>query len=87
MSERHLDPARSVITKIGIEKVAEVTGKHISRVYRWMYPKERGGTGGVIPHADAATLLAYSREHGIPLSASEFLEPAGAVTPGAEDAA
>lgn len=76
MSEKHLDPARSVIAKIGVEKCAEVTGKHISRVYRWMYPKDRGGTGGTIPHADAAVILAYARESGIPLSASEFLEPA-----------
>lgn len=75
MSDKHLDPARSVIAKIGIEKVAEVTGKHVSRVYRWMHPKERGGTGGVIPHAAAAALLSYARENGIPLTASEFLEP------------
>ncbi len=76
MSEKHLDPARSIIAKIGIEKVAEVTGKHVSRVYRWMYPKERGGTGGFIPQADAQTLLQYSRENGIALSAAEFIEAA-----------
>ena len=75
MSETHLDPAKSVIAKIGIEKVAEVTGKHVSRVYRWMYPKEKGGTGGFIPQADAQTLLGYARREGIALSPSEFLEP------------
>lgn len=76
MSEKHLDPARSVIAKIGIDKVAEVTGKHVSRVYRWMYAKEKGGTGGFIPPEDAKTLLAWARGNGVLLSASEFLEPA-----------
>lgn len=49
MSSEHLEPARTVIAKIGVDKVAEITGKHVSRVYRWMYPKSRGGTGGLIP--------------------------------------
>lgn len=76
MSEAHLEPAKSVIAKIGIEKVAEITGKHVSRVYRWMYPKEKGGTGGFIPQTDAQAILGYARLNGIALSASEFLEPA-----------
>ncbi len=74
MSDKHLDPAKSVIAKIGIEKVAEVTGKHVSRVYRWMYPKDRGGTGGFIPQADAQALLVYARQKDIALSPAEFIE-------------
>lgn len=76
MSDKHLDPAKSVIAKIGADKVAEVTGKHISRVYRWMYAKEKGGTGGFIPPEDAKSLLAWARDNNLPLSAAEFLEPA-----------
>lgn len=78
MSEKHLDPAKSVIARIGIEKVAEITGKHVSRVYRWMYPKDRGGTGGFIPQEDARSLLAWARENDVALSPSEFLEAAPA---------
>lgn len=74
MSERHLDPARSVIAKIGVDKVAEVTGKHVSRVYRWMYPRDRGGTGGFIPQTDAQAILKYARQNDIALSPAEFLE-------------
>jgi len=74
MSDKHLDPAKSVIAKIGIEKVSEVTGKHVSRVYRWMYPKERGGTGGFIPPEDAKSLLAWARDNDVILSPAEFLE-------------
>ncbi|UXT47821.1 hypothetical protein FY136_00655 [Agrobacterium tumefaciens] len=72
MSENHLEPAKSVIAKIGIEKVSAVTGKHISRVYRWMYPKNRGGTGGIIPQGDAFALLAHARSEGIELSPDDF---------------
>ncbi|TAV98474.1 hypothetical protein ELI24_08790 [Rhizobium ruizarguesonis] len=72
MSEKHLEPAKSIIAKIGIDKVSELTGKHVSRVYRWMYSKERGGTGGFIPNADAPALLAYAKANGIQLSAEDF---------------
>lgn len=72
MNENHLDPAKSIIAKIGIEKVSEVTGKHVSRVYRWMYPKERGGTGGLIPQSDAPALLSYAKANDIELSPAEF---------------
>jgi transposase len=81
MSEKHLDPAKSIIAKIGIDKVSEITGKHVSRVYRWMYSKERGGTGGVIPQGDAPALLAYAKANQIELEAAEFFavpEQAGA---------
>lgn len=72
MSANHLDPARSIISKIGTEKVAEITGRHVSRVYRWMAPKEKGGTDGFIPPAEARALLDYARKHGVDLSADEF---------------
>lgn len=72
MSEKHLDPAKSIIAKIGIDAVCDVTGKHVSRVYRWMYPKSRGGTGGLIPQSDAPALLAYAKQNGIDLSPAEF---------------
>jgi hypothetical protein len=79
MSKDHLDPARSVIAKIGVDKVAEITGKHVSRVYRWMYPKEKGGTGGFIPPADAQVILAYAVSEGVPLSPAEFMVPAATI--------
>lgn len=72
MTDKHLNPAKSIIAKIGIEKVSEITGKHVSRVYRWMYPKERGGTGGMIPHSEAPALLAYAQAHSIDLTAGDF---------------
>lgn len=56
----------------GADVVASITGKHVSRVYRWMQPKRKGGTGGVIPHEDAQKLLTDAAERGLPLAASDF---------------
>ncbi len=72
MSDKHLDPAKTVIGRIGIEKVAEITGKHVSRVYRWMYPKDRGGTGGLIPQKEQPALLGFARQNGIELNERDF---------------
>lgn len=76
----HLEPARSVILKFGgAEAGAEVTGKHLSRVYRWMYPRDRGGTGGLIPLQDAQKLLAVAATRGVALRPDDFFprsEPA-----------
>lgn len=69
----HLEPAKSVIEKVGgVEVAAKVTGKHISRIYRWMYPAARGGTGGVVPHSDAMKLLDHARSNSIELSPDDF---------------
>lgn len=77
----HLDPAKTIIDKCGgADAVSLVTGADRSRVYRWTYPVERGGTGGVIPTPRARKLLAWAPSQGIKLSASEFLAiptPAG----------
>lgn len=72
MSDEHLNPAKTIIAKIGVDKTAEVTGKHVSRVYRWMYPKERGGTGGLIPQTDQPAILQYALSRGIDLSPADF---------------
>ena len=82
---RHLDPARSIISKLGgVEVVSSITGKHVSRVYRWMYPRERGGTGGLIPTPDARIILEYAGENDVPLEAAEFFAfPEAEATSGA----
>lgn len=72
MSDKHLEPAKSIIAKFGIQKVSEITRKDVSRVYRWMYPKEKGGTGGMIPQSEAPALLAYARANGVAVSAEDF---------------
>lgn len=71
----NLDPAKTVIDKVGgVDRAAQITGKHISRIYRWMYPAIRGGTGGFVPHADAVKLLDHAKQHDLPLSAEDFIQ-------------
>jgi len=68
-----LEPARSVIAKAGgPAAVAGITGKTRSTVYRWMWPIESGGTGGLIPSDDQQTILAYAIEHGLKIKPSDF---------------
>lgn len=73
MTDNQLEPARSVLAKIGgVDVAAKITGKHVSRVYRWTYPRERGGTGGVVPHDDATKLLDHAKQNDIDLRADDF---------------
>lgn len=88
MSKRtntYLDPAHSVIRKFSdpsgklsrsIRRVAEITGASHTRVYRWMLPKEKGGTGGLIPSNQQVKLFQYAQREQIPLSPSDFFEAA-----------
>lgn len=77
MKLEYLEPARSVISAIGgVDKVAEITGKHVSRVYRWMYPKAKGGTDGFIPQAEAETLLRHAEANGLAVTADSFFRRA-----------
>lgn len=72
MKETQLEPARSIIALLGRDVVCRVTGKHQSRVYRWMSPKAKGGTDGKVPWEDAHLLLEYARAHSIDLIESDF---------------
>ena len=68
------NPAKHVIDKCGGHKaVAEMTGTSLTNVYRWTYPKESGGTGGLIPAKYQAPLLTAAKKSGINLLASDFI--------------
>lgn len=72
-------PAATIIDAFGgIDRVSEITGTHKSRVYQWMYPKNRGGTDGQIPHRKARSLLKYAKRHSIPVSAADFFDGSAA---------
>lgn len=58
----------------GVVVVSEITGVHSSRVHRWTYPKERGGTGGTIPSQHQQVLLDGALARGLGLRPSDFFE-------------
>jgi hypothetical protein len=69
-------PAELVIGKFGGHaRVAEILGVDVSRVHRWTYPKERGGTGGFIPQRHQTRLLDEARLEGLDLAPADFFPP------------
>ena len=52
------EPAASVVMRCGgINATAELVERDRSVVNKWLLPRERGGTGGVIPAHHALKLL------------------------------
>lgn len=65
--------AETIVKKCGGAKVvSDWLRVDISRVYRWTYPKNKGGSDGVIPARRQADLLRKARENGIELDPSDF---------------
>ncbi|WP_420408654.1 hypothetical protein [Hoeflea sp.] len=77
MKENHLSPAKEIVAILGGPKnVATITGRDITRVYRWMMPKKEkashGGTGGTIPASEWPGLLKHAASNNIDLRAEDF---------------
>lgn len=69
-----MDPASSIIKRLGGEAVvSRITETAYTAPYRWQYPREKKGTGGVIPQRHHPVLLDYARSKGIVLRADDFL--------------
>ncbi len=80
-NRKYLQPAYGVIMRfggpegkltVGVETVAAITKRDPSWVYRWMYPKERGGTGGLIPSREQKKLFDYAQKKRLPLEPEDF---------------
>jgi hypothetical protein len=75
MTDKVLPIAERVIDLCGGAKaVADAIGCKPPAVYRWTYPKDRGGRGGVVPHDKAQILLRKASENGWPLKPSDFFD-------------
>lgn len=87
-----MEPAHTIVDMLGGPSVvAGVVGLHRTRVSNWARPREKGGTGGVIPHWHVRKLIEYARSIGKDLTEADFAlppEPANAsATPAPEVAA
>lgn len=68
-----MNPAQAIIDKFGgVPKVAKICGVDDSRVYRWTYPKKRGGTGGTVPQKHIQPLILAARARDISLKLADF---------------
>ena len=69
--------ADTIIRKCGGHAVvADICGVHVTRVYRWTYPRDKGGGDGAVPTRHQAPLLRGARERGIDLRPEDFFEAA-----------
>tara|TARA_R110000824_G_scaffold401032_2_gene610433 strand:- start:13168 stop:13395 length:228 start_codon:yes stop_codon:yes gene_type:complete len=68
-----MNPAQNVIDKFGgVKLLANEIGLKRSAVYKWTYPKERAGTGGMIPSDKMIEIIYASKRLGIDLLPSDF---------------
>lgn len=73
--------AATVIKKFGDEQklcaALNAAGHPISitRIYRWTYPKSRGGTGGLIPTQQLQHVLKAARLQGVLIMAEDLYTP------------
>jgi len=73
-SNGHLEPAANIIRRLGGPiAVAKVTNVNITAPYRWQAPRDRGGTGGIIPYKHHAALLRHARKLGVKIRPVQFL--------------
>lgn len=69
-----MEPASTIIKAVGGEGAAsQITGTAYTAPYRWQQPKEKGGTGGLIPQRHHPAILAFAQQNGIAISAEDFL--------------
>ena len=67
------EPANTIIKKFrGLKALAEVTNVQPHTVMRWRMPKEKGGTGGVVPHWHVPAILEAAKERGLDIRPSDF---------------
>lgn len=72
----YMEPALTIIELCGgFKAVAEMTGRDESRVRRWTYSKERGGTDGLIPSDMAKIIMREARRRKLPLQPAHFFPP------------
>jgi hypothetical protein len=71
-----MQPAEQIISRLGgPTAVSKLVSVHRTRVSNWKRPREKGGTGGLIPQHHHRILLDYAERHAISLSPADFLPP------------
>ena len=69
-----MEPASKIIKLLGgPTKVAAIAGVHRTRVSNWCRPKDKGGTGGVVPLRHVPLLLGFANANGIEIYAADFI--------------
>lgn len=65
--------AQKIVNKFGgVPRLAAAIGKNRTTVNRWLYPKDRGGTNGLIPSQAWPEILAAAKREHIPLTPEDL---------------
>lgn len=75
-----IDRAKRIIDILGgVAEVCRITGKSRTRVYSWTYPRDRGGSAGMIPMNCQIVMVEHARKANLPLAPEDFFpEPSSA---------
>jgi len=69
--------ANRIIEKCGgVANTALIAKTTESWVYRWTYPKGKGGTGGHVPRGAQEAILAAAREGKVDVTPADFFDGA-----------
>lgn len=73
---KRLEPAASILQKLGgPTAVADYLGIHRTWPWKWQQPREKHGTGGLVPQKYHPQLLDLARLKCVPMTAADFLPP------------
>ena len=78
LEKLELTQAERIIKKFGgpgrLASILEQIGrsKHRSSIYKWVYPREKGGTGGLVPTAAWPDVFAAARFEGVLITAEDI---------------
>jgi len=65
--------AKRIIRKFGgARRLAKLLGYEPSRVYKWTYPRDKGGTDGLVPAAVVPKIQALADLEKVSLSDSDW---------------
>lgn len=69
-----MTPAETVVHAFGgFNEVAKIVGTRRHTVYRWLWPKEKGGTAGRVPQRYFHRLLAKAEMLGLQLTVEHLI--------------
>ena len=89
MTTSHVSPVASrVIEKCGgVAAVSKITGRAPPSIHKWRHPKEKGGTGGLVPSEVQTILMAAAQRGEVDLSPVDFFDLTPTQAPGRKGAA
>lgn len=76
MSRTHVSPvAARVIQKCGgVSNTARLAGRAVPSVHKWRHPKDKGGTGGLIPVEAQVSLMDAAQRGEVSLTPEDFFD-------------